>query len=132
MCYLLKSCHTGLQISFLNKSSYPSYYLHCQNWENSLKSTFEQKYFMKLFTTFHNPATKKYIIYYSVVLAIVSITIFLSTIQLIHQNILQNAATLFEGFFSLFMLSRNEKVGKAFLSHITTMKGLVNPMSSLS
>jgi hypothetical protein len=77
---------------------------------------------MRLLSSFHNPVTKKYAIYYSLVLTIVSTTIFFTTLQIIHQNPLSNAMTFFEGFFSLFMLSRSKIVGGALLAHISKIK----------
>ena len=77
---------------------------------------------MKLLTSFHNPVTKKYVVYYSLVLTIVSTTVLFTTLQVIHQNPLSNAMTLFEGFFSLFMLSRSKIVGGALLTHISKIK----------
>ncbi|MDE1844440.1 MAG: hypothetical protein KGI10_03835 [Thaumarchaeota archaeon] len=80
---------------------------------------------MKVFSSFHNPSTKKYIIYYSVVLVIISVTIFFTTLQTIHQNPLSSIMTFFEGFFSLFMLSRNKQVGNALVSHMSKLKGII-------
>ncbi len=82
---------------------------------------------MKLFSSIHNPKSKRYAIYYSIVLVGVSATILVTTLQYIHQGPLQNIMTFFEGFFSLFMLSRNEQVGKAFLSHLSSIKGIIKP-----
>jgi len=77
---------------------------------------------VKFFSAWHDPKTKRYIPYYSVVLIAAMVVIVLTLFQVIHQGILQNAATFFEGFFSLFMLVRNEKVGNAFLNHMSFMK----------
>ncbi|MHB8601531.1 MAG: hypothetical protein ACYC6W_07320 [Nitrosotalea sp.] len=80
---------------------------------------------MKVFSALHNPKTKKYTTYYSIVLVIVSITVFFTTLQVIHQNPLSSVMTFFEGFFSLFMLTRNEIVGKSFLTHISRIKSSI-------
>lgn len=79
---------------------------------------------MKFLFTFHNPKTKRYALYYSVVLVIVSATVLFTTFEYIHQTVIQSAATFFEGFCSLFMLARNEKVGNAFLSHLSRFRGI--------
>jgi len=36
------------------------------------------------------------------------------------QGVFQSVMVFFEGFFSLFMLSRNKKVANAFLSHLAS------------
>ena len=77
---------------------------------------------MRFFSSFHDPKTKRYIPYYSAVLIIAMSVVILTLFQVIHQSPLQIAATFFEGFFSLFMLARNEKVGNAFLTHISYIK----------
>ena len=73
---------------------------------------------MRLFSYFHNPRSKRYPVYYSVVLIIVCITIICINLGVIHLTIFENAAVYFEGFFSLFMLARNDQVGNAFLRHL--------------
>jgi hypothetical protein len=82
---------------------------------------------MKIFSSFHNPKTRWYGTYYASILVIVTITEILTMFQIIHQNILQNALIFFEGFFSLFMLVRNEQVGNAFLRHVKYVKSLATP-----
>ena len=77
---------------------------------------------MKFFSTWHDPKTKRYIPYYSAVLIAAMAVVILTLFQVIHQSPLQIMATFFEGFFSLFMLARNEKVGNAFLTHISYMR----------
>ncbi|MEO9278176.1 MAG: hypothetical protein ABI340_10415 [Nitrososphaera sp.] len=83
---------------------------------------------MKLFSAFHNPSTKKYTIYYTVVLTVVTGTVLFTTMQLIHTTYIQNTMTFFEGFFSLFMLSRNSTVGNALLAHLSAVKGVIKPL----
>jgi|GEM_PF-1106792 len=80
---------------------------------------------IKIFSSTHDPKNKRYTIYHSCVLVIVTGVVIFMTLQIIHQNLLQGAVTFFEGFFSLFMLSRNEKVGKAFLSHLSDITSLI-------
>lgn len=82
---------------------------------------------MKFFSSFHNPKTRWYSTYYASILVIVTITEILTMFQIIHQNILQNGLIFFEGFFSLFMLVRNEQVGNAFLRHVKYVKSLAIP-----
>ena len=77
---------------------------------------------MKLFSSTHDPKSKKYVMYYTVVLIAIMGTVVFETFQLIHQPPLQAGLTFFEGFSSLFMLSRHEKVGKAFLAHLSLIK----------
>ncbi|SHO46712.1 hypothetical protein NSIN_30241 [Nitrosotalea sinensis] len=77
---------------------------------------------MRLFYAWHNPETKRYVPYYSIVLIACVTVVVLTMFQVIHQTPLQNAATFFEGFFSLFMLVRNEKVGNAFLTHMASIR----------
>ena len=79
---------------------------------------------MKFLSLFHDPKTQKYTLYYSIVLIIVTATVLFTTLEYIHQTIIQGIATFFEGFFSLFMLARNDKVGKAFLFHLTQIKNI--------
>ncbi len=77
---------------------------------------------MKLFASIHDRKSKRYAIYYSAVLVVIMGTVGFETFQFIHQGPLQAAATFFEGFFSLFMLGRHEKVGASLLSHLSKAK----------
>jgi hypothetical protein len=77
---------------------------------------------VRFFSAWHNPKTKRYIPYYSTVLIAAMVIVILTLFQVIHQSPLQIAVTFFEGFFSLFMLVRNEKIGNAFLTHMSYMK----------
>ena len=77
---------------------------------------------MKFLPSFHNPKTRGYSTYYAIVLVVVTGVVILNTLQIIHQNIIQNSMTFFEGYLSLFMLVRNEKVGSGFLKYITYAK----------
>ena len=60
--------------------------------------------------------------YYTAALLSVMGTVVFGTFHYIHQPPLLAALTFFEGFFSLFMLSRHEKVGSAFLSHLSKLR----------
>jgi len=77
---------------------------------------------MRFFPSFHNPKTRGYTTYYAMILVVVTGVVILNTFQIIHQNIIQNSMTFFEGYFSLFMLVRNEKVGSEFLKYLTYAK----------
>ena len=79
---------------------------------------------VKFLFSFHNPKAKRYTLYYSIVLVVVTVTVLFTTLEYIHQTIIQGIATFFEGFFSLFMLARNEKVGKAFLFHLVRIRDI--------
>ncbi len=79
---------------------------------------------MKFLPSFHNPKTRGYTTYYVIVLVVVTGVVVLTTFQIIHQNIVQNSMTFFEGYFSLFMLIRNEKTGNGFLRHVMYVKSL--------
>ena len=79
---------------------------------------------MRFLFSFHDPKTKRYTLYYSIVLVIVTATVLFTTLEYIHQTIIQGIATFFEGFFSLFMLIRNEKVGKAFLFYLSRIRDI--------
>ncbi|MDE1830512.1 MAG: hypothetical protein KGI25_09335 [Thaumarchaeota archaeon] len=74
---------------------------------------------VRFLSTMHDPKGKRYTVYYSSVLLVVTGVVIFMTLQIIHQGLLQGAMTFFEGFFSLFMLSRNEIVGKALLAHLS-------------
>ncbi len=72
---------------------------------------------MKLFASLHNPKSRKYGIYYSVVLASISLILILEAINLVHLTIGEHFSTYFEGFFSLYMISRHN-IGQTFLQNL--------------
>ena len=76
---------------------------------------------MKLLSSLHNPKSSKYGIYYTVVLASISIVLILEGMNLFHLTVMQHMSTYFEGFVALFMLSRHD-IGKAFLVNLARMK----------
>jgi len=76
---------------------------------------------MKLLSSWHNPKSNRYVVYYSIVLVIVFATGILRTAGIIYMSPIEFAGLNFEGFMSLFMLVRNEKVGNAFLLHLSKM-----------
>jgi len=72
---------------------------------------------MKLFASLHNPQSRKYGIYYSVVLASISIILTLEGMSMVHLSITEHVGTFFEGFFSLYMISRHD-IGRSFLQNL--------------
>ena len=72
---------------------------------------------MKLLTSLHNPQSRKYGIYYSVVLASISIILTLEGMSMVHLSITEHVGTFFEGFFSLYMISRHD-IGRSFLQNL--------------
>ena len=74
---------------------------------------------MKLFSSLHNPTTKKYALYYSIVLVIISISIIAINLQLIYLTFIEKTVMFGEGFFSLFMLTRHENTRKQLCNYIS-------------
>ena len=72
---------------------------------------------MKLFASLHNPQSRKYGIYYSVVLASISVILILEGINMIHLTAAEHFSTYFEGFCGLYMISRHE-IGRSFLRNL--------------
>ena len=72
---------------------------------------------MKLFASLHNPQSRKYGIYYSVVLASISLILTLEGMSMVHLSITEHVGTYFEGFFSLYMISRHD-IGRSFLQNL--------------
>lgn len=77
---------------------------------------------MKLLSSLFNPKNNRYVIYYSALLVAVLTTIILKSIGIIHLPTLEVTMLYFEGFMSMFMLARNEKVGNAFLLHLSKLR----------
>lgn len=88
--------------------------------EDQFYITIDSKRFVKLFSSLHDPKSKRYVIYYSAVLIIVCATIIFMNLEIIHLTIFETAAVYFEGFFSLIMLARNKQAWNAFLQHLKT------------
>jgi len=80
--------------------------------------------FLKLFSSLHDRKKSRYPIYYSTVLVIVIITAILLVSGNLEITIIEGTMIFFEGFVSLFMLARHEKVGNDFMSHLTQVKNL--------
>lgn len=79
---------------------------------------------MKLLSSLHNPKHNRYVSYYCTVLVIILITGSLMNLGMIKVSFLETSMLYFEGFSSLFMLVRNERVGNAFLTHISKLQVL--------
>ena len=75
---------------------------------------------MKLFASLHNPKTRKYGIYYSVVLSSISAILILEGANLVHLTIMEHFSTYLEGFVSLYMISRHD-IGQSFLQNLNRM-----------
>ncbi|HJU13845.1 MAG TPA: hypothetical protein VJ792_05255 [Candidatus Nitrosotalea sp.] len=69
----------------------------------------------------HNPQTKGYVVYYTVVLAAASGTVVFISLQFLQQSPIQSIMVFFEGYFSLFMLTRNKQVASQFLKHLSSL-----------
>ena len=76
---------------------------------------------MRLLSSLHNPTSRRYVVYYSSVLVIVFATGILRTVGIIYMTPIEFTSLHFEGFMSMFMLVRNEKVGNAFLAHLSKL-----------
>ena len=77
---------------------------------------------MKLFSSLHNPKSRRYVIYYSTVLVVIFVTGILRSVGIIYLTPMEFASLHFEGFMSMFMLVRNEQVGNAFLLHLSKLR----------
>lgn len=77
---------------------------------------------MKLLSSLTNPKNTRYVIFYSALVVGVLATVILKGIGIIHLPTLQATMLHFEGLTSLFMLVRNEKVGNAFLLHLSKLR----------
>ena len=73
---------------------------------------------MRSLSLFHSPKGNKYVIYYSVILVISCGSIVFATVQPLAIPVVDRAPLFFEGFLSMFMLTRHEKTGTAFLAHL--------------
>ena len=77
---------------------------------------------MKLLSSWHNPTSRRYVVYYSTVLVIVFVTGILRSLGIIYLTPIEVAGLNFEGFLAMFMLVRNERVGNAFLLHLSKLR----------
>jgi len=73
---------------------------------------------LKLFSSLHDPKQTRYTIYYSTVLLVVIITALLLVTETFEFTVIEGIMIFFEGFISLYMITRNEKVAKSFASHL--------------
>ena len=76
---------------------------------------------MKLLSSLHNPTSRRYVVYYSSVLVVIFATGILRSVGIIYLTPMEFTSLHFEGFMSMFMLVRNEKVGNAFLVHLSKL-----------
>ncbi|MGI0022837.1 MAG: hypothetical protein ACRD9Q_08260 [Nitrososphaeraceae archaeon] len=74
-----------------------------------------------MLSSLHNPKSRRYVVYYSTVLVVVFATGILRTIGIMYMSPIEFASLHFEGFMSMFMLVRNERVGNAFLAHLSKL-----------
>jgi len=77
---------------------------------------------MAILSSLHDPKHERYAIYYSVVLVVVMLFATLMASGFIETMSIEGIMVFFEGFVSMFMLSRNEKVAHAFSSHMSQTK----------
>lgn len=84
---------------------------------------------MKLFSSLHNPEGKRYVVYYSTILIIVCGSIGVMHLEIIHLSVFETAAVYFEGFFSLFMLIRNNHIENTFLQHLKSTQLVMTKLS---
>jgi len=73
---------------------------------------------LKLFSSLHDPKQTRYTIYYSTVLLVVIITALLLVTETLEFTVTEGIMIFFEGFVSLYMITRNEKVANSFASHL--------------
>jgi hypothetical protein len=74
---------------------------------------------MKIFSSLHDPKKERYAVYYSMVLIVIIIAITLLVTGIFEVNPIEGGMMFFEGFVSLFMLSRHEKVSHSFSNHLS-------------
>ncbi len=84
----------------------------------------EGRSLLKLFSSLHDRKKSRYPIYYSTVLVIVIITAILLVSGNLEITVIEGTMIFFEGFVSLFMLARHDKVGNDFMSHLNQVKNL--------
>ncbi len=77
---------------------------------------------MTFLSSLHDPKHEMYAIYYSIALVVIMLTATLMASGIFENNSIEGIMIFFEGFVSLFMLSRNEKVSHAFSSHLSKTK----------
>ncbi len=112
-----------LRVKSPPKSSLPDLKKHHNHGEgNSLR---------KLFSSLHDRKKSRYPVYYSTVLVIVTITAILLVSGNLEITVIEGTMIFFEGFVSLFMLARHDKVGNDFMSHLIQVKNLSRSRISL-
>jgi hypothetical protein len=73
---------------------------------------------MKSLSLFHNPKGTKYVPYYTIILVISCGSVVFASVEPFAVPVIDKGAIFFEGFLSMFMLTRHEKTGAAFLAHL--------------
>ncbi|MFQ5781456.1 MAG: hypothetical protein ACE5GR_00200 [Nitrosopumilus sp.] len=88
---------------------------------------------MKILTSLHDPKKERYAIYYSIILLAIIISITLLATEILEISPVEEGMIFFEGFVSLFMLTRHEKVSYSFSNHLTKFNlNLKNCFGSIS
>ncbi|HEV2193454.1 MAG TPA: hypothetical protein VGR54_07560 [Nitrosopumilaceae archaeon] len=83
---------------------------------------------MRLLSSLYDERNEKYPIYHSGILTFIIITGIPLNLGVTKLPFLDVILLFLGGFFSLFMLARNDKVGKSFLSHLHMRTGQQNPI----
>ena len=73
---------------------------------------------MRLISTLRDPQNENYPLYYTAVLVFLITTIVPMNYGIMKLTVLESSLLFAAGFFSLFMLSRNDAVGKTFLNYL--------------
>ena len=73
---------------------------------------------MRLISTLRDPQNENYPLYYTAVLVFLITTIVPMNYGIMKLSVLESSLLFVAGFFSLFMLSRNDAVGKTFLNYL--------------
>lgn len=73
---------------------------------------------MRLISSLRDPQNENYPLYYTAVLVFLITTIVPMNYGIMKLSVLESSLLFAAGFFSLFMLSRNDAVGKTFLNYL--------------
>jgi len=73
---------------------------------------------MRLISSLRDPQNENYPLYYTAVLVFLITTIVPMNYGIMKLSVLESSLLFVAGFFSLFMLSRNDAVGKTFLNYL--------------
>lgn len=80
---------------------------------------FSNKSNVNLLKALHDPEHEKYALYYVFVLAIIAGFVIAMSLGLVDVSPIEGGAVFFEGFASLYMLSRHKKTQIDFPIHLT-------------